>query len=78
MEHDQAYSSGACFAALADPRVERTKGHSLEASVASALGAVIGGADSWVESAECGQATEAWFATILDLPSLSRPGGHVA
>jgi hypothetical protein len=34
MEHDQAYSIGACFAALEDPRVERTKWHSLEASVA--------------------------------------------
>jgi hypothetical protein len=30
MEHDQAYSIGACFAALEDPRVERTKWHSLE------------------------------------------------
>ena len=68
MEHDQAYSSGACFAALEDPRVERTKWHSLEAIVAIALCAVICGADGWVEIAEFGKAKEAWFATILDLP----------
>jgi predicted transposase YbfD/YdcC len=68
MEHDQAYSIGACFAALEDPRVERTKWHSLEAIVAIALCAVICGADGWVEIAEFGKAKEAWFATILDLP----------
>jgi len=67
MEHDQAYSSGACVAALEDPRVERTKWHSLEAIVAIAVCAVICGADGWVEIAECGKAKEAWFATILDL-----------
>jgi predicted transposase YbfD/YdcC len=68
MEHDQAYSIGACFAALEDPRVERTKWHSLEAIVAIALCAVICGADGWVEIAEFGKAKEAWFARILDLP----------
>jgi DDE_Tnp_1-associated len=68
MEHDQAYSTGACFAALEDPRVERPWWHSLEAIVAIALCAVICGADGWVEIAECGKAKEAWFATILDLP----------
>jgi len=68
MEYDQAYSIGACFAVLEDPRVERTKWHALEAIVAIALCAVIRGADGWVESAEFDQAKEAWFATILDLP----------
>ncbi len=68
MEHDQAYSSGACVAALEDPRVERTTWHALEAIVAIAWCAVICGADGWVESAEFGTAKEAWFATILDVP----------
>ncbi len=64
----QAHSIGACFAALEDPRVERTKWHSLEAIVAIALCATICGADGWVEIAAFGEAKEAWFATILDLP----------
>ena len=68
MEHDQAYGIGVCVAALEDPRVERTKWQSLEAIVAIALCAVIGGADGWVEITDFGKAKEAWFATILDLP----------
>jgi len=36
MEHDQAYSSGACVAAWEGPRVERTTWHALEAIVAIA------------------------------------------
>jgi predicted transposase YbfD/YdcC len=68
MAQGQAHSIGACFAALEDPRVERTKWHSLEAIVAIAVCAVICGADSWVEIAEFGKAKEAWFATILDVP----------
>jgi predicted transposase YbfD/YdcC len=58
----------ACFAILDDPRVERTKRHSLEAIVTIALCGVICGADSWVEIEAFGQAKEDWFATVLDLP----------
>jgi predicted transposase YbfD/YdcC len=58
----------ACFATLEDPRVERTKWHSLEAIVTIALCGVICGADSWVEIEAFGQAKEAWFATVLELP----------
>jgi predicted transposase YbfD/YdcC len=67
-EQSKAHSIGACFAALEDPRVERTKWHSLEAIVAIALCATICGADGWVEIAAFGEAKETWFATILDLP----------
>ncbi len=42
--------------------------HALEAIVTIALCAVICGADGWVEIAEFGKATEAWVATILDVP----------
>src|SRR5690242_21708206 len=58
----------ACFAILDDPRVERTKRHSLEAIVTIALCGVICGADSWVEIEAFGQAKEDWFATVRDLP----------
>ena len=68
MEQGRSHSIGACFAVLEDPRVERTKRHSLEAIVAIALCGVICGADGWVEIEEFGKAKEAWFASMLDLP----------
>lgn len=56
------------FAALDDPRVERTKRHSLLAILTIALCATICGADGWVEIAEFGEAKRGWFETFLDLP----------
>lgn len=56
------------FAALADPRVERAKRHSLLAVVTIALCGVICGAESWVEIEQFGHAKAGWFKTFLDLP----------
>src|SRR3954453_3241313 len=56
------------FAALEDPRVERTKRPGLLAILTMALCAVIGGADSWVEIEGFGHAEEEWFASFLELP----------
>jgi len=56
------------FAALPDPRVERTKRHALLDVLTIALCAVICGADSWVEVERFGQAKEAWLRTFLALP----------
>lgn len=57
------------FAALDDPRVERTKHHALLDIVVIAVCAVICGADSWVEIEEFGNAKLAWFRSFLDLPN---------
>jgi len=57
------------FAALTDPRVDRTKEHHLLAILTIALCAVISGADEWVAMAEYGAAKREWFATFLDLPN---------
>jgi predicted transposase YbfD/YdcC len=57
------------FAALTDPRVDRTKEHSLLAILTIALCAVISGADEWVAMAEYGNAKREWFATFLTLPN---------
>jgi DDE_Tnp_1-associated len=57
------------FGGLEDPRVERTKRHSLLAIITSALCEVICGADNWVEIAELGRAHLNWYASFLDLPS---------
>jgi predicted transposase YbfD/YdcC len=57
------------FAELKDPRVERTKRHSLLAIVSIALCAIFGGADSWVEVAEYGQVQQEWLGRWLELPN---------
>src|SRR5579863_9386181 len=56
------------FAALDDPRVERTQLHPLLSIVVIAICAVIAGAESWDDIAEFGEIRAAWFATFLDLP----------
>lgn len=57
------------FAALTDPRVDRTKEHSLLDILTIALCAVISGADEWVAMAEYGNAKRGWLDTFLDLPN---------
>ena len=56
------------FEGLDDPRVERTRRHSLAAILTIALCAVICGADSWVEVEQFGHAKKEWLATVVDLP----------
>jgi len=68
MDRGQDLSIAAHFATLDDPRVERTKHHSLIAILTIALCALICGADGWVEVEEFGTAKREWFDTFLDLP----------
>jgi len=56
------------FAALADPRVERTKLHPLLSILTIALCAVICGAESWDDIAGFGEAKSDWLHSFLDLP----------
>src|SRR5512133_2632415 len=56
------------FAALEDPRVERTRVHQLLDIVSIAVCAVIAGAESWNDVEEFGLATEDFFADFLELP----------
>ena len=51
-----------------DPRINRTRRHSLTAILAIALCAVLCGADSWVQIEAYGKAKQAWFSQWLDLP----------
>ena len=57
-----------CFAALEDPRIERSKRHKLLDIVAIAICATICGADSWVHVEMFGRSKEEWFRTFLELP----------
>src|SRR2546430_5204565 len=57
------------FAAVDDPRVERTKRHKLLDIIIIAICGMICGAEGWVEIEEFGKEKEAWLKTILELPN---------
>jgi predicted transposase YbfD/YdcC len=57
------------FAQLKDPRVNRTKRHSLPDILAIAICGVICGADGWVQIAKFGRCKQEWFKTFLELPN---------
>ena len=57
------------FAGLPDPRVDRTKKHSLGDILVIALCAVVCGADSWEEVEAFGHARHSWLKRFLALPN---------
>jgi predicted transposase YbfD/YdcC len=57
------------FSSLPDPRVERTKAHSLINILSIAILAVLAGADGWVAIETFGKAKQDWLAEFLDLPN---------
>lgn len=56
------------FGSLDDPRVNRTKRHSLLNIVVMALCGSICGADGWEALADFAEARADWFETFLDMP----------
>jgi predicted transposase YbfD/YdcC len=56
------------IAIITDPRLERSRLHSLQDVVVIALCGMICGADDWVSIEQFGKAKESWFRTFLDLP----------
>jgi predicted transposase YbfD/YdcC len=59
----------AYFADLPDPRIDRTKQHSLLDVLSVALCAVLSGADSFEDIAAFGREREDWLKTFLALPN---------
>ena len=57
------------FAALDDPRIDRTKRHKLLDIVTIAICGTICGADSWVDIELFGICKEEWFKSFLELPN---------
>jgi predicted transposase YbfD/YdcC len=57
------------FSKLTDPRVERTKLHSLLDMVVIALCATICGANTWADVERFGKAKEYWLMRFLELPN---------
>lgn len=56
------------FSSLTDPRVERTREHSLEDILFIAIASIICGAEGWNEMEEFGKCKEDWLKTFLRLP----------
>jgi predicted transposase YbfD/YdcC len=54
------------FEAIEDPRIERSRLHSLTSLLVLSMLAVICGADSFVGIAQFGKAKETWLRTVLD------------
>jgi predicted transposase YbfD/YdcC len=57
------------FAALQDPRIERTRLHELMDILIIAICAVICGAEGWEDIAKYGLAKQDWLRTFLSLPN---------
>ena len=69
MEEETHFGLATIFAAVEDPRIERTKLHRLVDILMIAVCGVICGADGWVEIEEFGKAKAAWFDSWLALPN---------
>ena len=57
------------FAALDDPRIDRTKRYKLLDIVTIAICGTICGADNWVDIELFGNCKEEWFKSFLELPN---------
>ena len=57
------------FAELRDPRVERNREHLLEEILLIAIAAMLSGAESWNDIADCGEDKREWLQTFLTLTS---------
>ena len=69
MENTQTASPVSIFSALEDPRIDRTKRHSLTDIIAIAICAVVCGADSWVDMEVFGNSRKEWLSGFLELPN---------
>jgi hypothetical protein len=54
------------FSSLPDPRLERTKAHTLLNILSIAILAVLAGADGWVAIETFGKSKLDWLSTFLD------------
>lgn len=61
------------FAELPDPRIERTKLHSLSDILVIAVSAVIGGAEGWTDIEEFGKSKEGGYVNYCHWKMVFRP-----
>ena len=56
-----------CLKEIQDPRIDRTKKHSIIDIIVIAICATISGATTWVDIADFGESKEEWFSKFLNL-----------
>jgi predicted transposase YbfD/YdcC len=69
MEEASKKSLQSVFAAVEDPRIDRTKRHLLLDIILIVILAVICGAEGWVDIEAFGNAKEEWLKTFFELPN---------
>ena len=69
MQYSQTASLIGVFSELEDPRIDRTKRHSLTDIITIAICAVVCGTDSWVDVEMFGKSREEWLSGFLELPN---------
>ncbi|MEI9897879.1 MAG: ISAs1 family transposase [Chthoniobacter sp.] len=69
MPENHATSLSQYLSIIADPRVDRTKEHSLHDLLIIAVLAMLCGGESFVDFADFGRAQESWLRTFLPLPN---------
>lgn len=69
MQPNASLSLSEHFKKLRDPRLDRTKAHSLHDILIIAILAMLCGADSFTDMEDFGHAKDDWLATFLDLPN---------
>lgn len=69
MQNRSPVSLSVHFQNLRDPRIDRTKAHSLHDILVIAICAMLCGADSFTDMEEFGRAKDDWFGSFLDLPN---------
>jgi hypothetical protein len=68
MDAPQSTAILAYFDELNDPRVSRSRRHTLEDILVISICAVICGADGWTDVEAFGKAKREWFKTFLEIP----------
>lgn len=69
MGNTQTASLISIFSELEDPRIDRTKRHSLTDIITIAICAVVCGADSWVDVELFGKSRKEWLSGFVELPN---------
>ena len=69
MEQERPLDLGTYFAAVEDPRIDRTKRHKLLDIIIIAICGMICGAEGWVDIEEFGKVKQEWLQTFLELPN---------
>jgi predicted transposase YbfD/YdcC len=67
-QNQHANSLSRYLSLIADPRVDRTRQHSLHDILLISILAMLCGAETFVDFADFGQAKEPWLRTFLELP----------